>query len=142
MAVGGVLAFGVQAPAGVEKYVDLLDLGLILVWAGVLLLVMQVVMHRPRRPRRPRRSAYDDRTDQWYANDVHRPGYAGQTRTCPPSAAAAPLSRPDWPGDEPTAAGPRSTSTAGTPTWTAARSRTRSSSATWGCRRTCCRPAW
>ena len=83
MAVGGVLAFGVQAPAGVEKYVDLLDLGLILVWAGILLLVMQVVMHRPRRPRRPRRSAYDDRTDQWYANDVHRPGYAGETRQLP-----------------------------------------------------------
>jgi hypothetical protein len=83
MAVGGVLAFGVQAPASVEKYVDLLDLGLILVWAGVLLLVMQVVMHRPRKPRRPRGSAYDDRTDQWYANDVHRPGYAGETRNLP-----------------------------------------------------------
>ena len=72
-----------------EKYVDLLDLGLILVWAGVLLLVMQVVMHRPRRPRRPRGSAYDDRTDQWYANDVHRPGYAGET--------AAPAHRPPRP---------------------------------------------
>ena len=67
MAAGGVLAFGVHAPAEVEKYVDLLDLGLILVWAGILQLVMQVVMHRPRRPRRPRGSAYDDRTDQWYA---------------------------------------------------------------------------
>jgi hypothetical protein len=80
MAAGGVLAFGVRAPAVVEKYVDLLDLGLILVWAGVLLLVMQVVMHRPRRPRR---STHDDRTDQWYANDVHRPGYAGRTRQLP-----------------------------------------------------------
>lgn len=83
MAAGGVLAYGVHAPAEVEKYVDLLDLGLILVWAGILQLVMQVVMHRPRRPRRPRGSAYDDRTDQWYANDVHRPGYAGQTRLLP-----------------------------------------------------------
>ena len=86
MAVGGVLAYGVRAPAVVEEYVDLLDLGLILVWAGVLLLVMQVVVHRPRRARRRpdvRRSAYDDRTDQWYERDVHRPGYAGQTRHLP-----------------------------------------------------------
>jgi hypothetical protein len=84
MALGGVIAFGgIRTRAEVEKYVDVLDLGLILVWAGVLLLVMQVVMHRPRRPRRSRRSAYDDRTDQWYANDVHRPGYAGQTRQLP-----------------------------------------------------------
>ena len=80
MATGGVLAFGVRAPAVVTRYVDLLDLGLILVWSGVLLLVMQVVMHRPRRPRR---SAYDDRTDEWYENDVHRPGYAGQTEVLP-----------------------------------------------------------
>ena len=82
MALGGVIAFGgISTPAEVEKYVDVLDLGLILVWSGILLLVMQVVMHRPRRPRR--RSAYDDRTDEWYAHDVHRPGYAGQTRQLP-----------------------------------------------------------
>jgi hypothetical protein len=80
MAAGGVLAFGVRAPAEVEKYVDLLDLGLILIWSGILLLVMQVVMFRPRRPRR---GLYDDRTDQWYANDVHRPGYVGQTEVLP-----------------------------------------------------------
>ena len=82
MALGGVIAFGgISTPAEVEKYVDVLDLGLILVWSGILLLVMQVVMHRPRRPRRP--SAYDDRTDEWYANDVHRPGYADQTDALP-----------------------------------------------------------
>jgi hypothetical protein len=80
MAAGGVLAFAVRAPASVEKYVDLFDLGLILIWSGVLLLVMQVVMFRPRRPRR---STWDDRTDQWYANDVHRPGYVGQTEVLP-----------------------------------------------------------
>lgn len=80
MAVGGVLAFGVHAPASLTRYVDLLDVGLVLVWSGVLLLVMQVVVHRPRRPRR---STWDDRTDQWYAHDVHRPGYAGQTRAMP-----------------------------------------------------------
>ena len=81
-ALGGVIAFGgISTPAGVEKYVDVLDLGLILVWSGILLLVMQVVMHRPRRPRR--RSAYDDRTDEWYAHDVHRAGYADQTDALP-----------------------------------------------------------
>jgi len=82
MAVGGVLAFGIHAPAVVEDYVDLLDLGLILVWSGVLLLVMQVVVHRPRRTA-PRRSSWDDRTDQWYEQDVHRPGYAGETTKLP-----------------------------------------------------------
>ena len=85
MAVGGVIAFAVDVPAEIEEYVDVLDLGLILVWAGILLLVMQVVMHRPRGPKRaPRRQrVYDDRTDQWYENDVHRPGYAGETRRLP-----------------------------------------------------------
>ncbi len=82
IALGGVLSFGVRAPAVVTEYVDLLDLGLILVWSGLLLLVMQVVMTR--RPRaRPRRSTWDDRTDQWYEQDVHRPGYAGRTRQLP-----------------------------------------------------------
>ena len=82
MALGGILAFGgIRTPAEVEKYVDVLDLGLILVWSGILLLVMQVVMHRPRRARR--RSAYDHRVDEWYDNDVHRPGYADQTEVLP-----------------------------------------------------------
>ena len=53
MAVGGVIAFAVDIPAQIEEYVDVLDLGLILIWAGVLLLVMQVVIHRPRGPKRP-----------------------------------------------------------------------------------------
>jgi len=85
MAVGAVLAFAVEVPAAVEEYVDVLDLGLILVWAGVLVLVMQVVMNRrPRTDRRPRRErVYDDRTDQWYENDVHRPGWAGETSRLP-----------------------------------------------------------
>jgi hypothetical protein len=85
MAVGGVIAFAVDVPAQVEKYVDVLDLGLILVWAGVLLLVMQVVVHRPRGPKRPPRweRGFDDPTDQWYESDVHRPGYAGETRRLP-----------------------------------------------------------
>jgi fatty acid desaturase len=82
MAVGGVLAFGIHAPAVVEEYVDLLDLGLILIWSGLLLLVMQVVMHRPRRTS-PRRTTWDDRTNQWYEQDVHRPGYADETRQLP-----------------------------------------------------------
>jgi hypothetical protein len=82
MALGGIIAFGgLRTPAAVEKYVDMLDLGLILVWSGILLLVRKVVMHRPRRARR--RPAYDDRTDEWYDNDVHRPGYADRTDALP-----------------------------------------------------------
>lgn len=81
MAVGGVLAFGVRAPEPVTRYVDLPAVGLVLVWAGALLLAMQVVLHRPRRPRRARGSAYDDRTDQWFERDVHRAGYADADRT-------------------------------------------------------------
>ena len=91
MATGGVLAFGVNAPAAIEKYVDLLDLGLILVWAGILLLVMQVVMTRPqaKRGRTSRRRAYDDRHWETHGgdvtddSDVHRPGYAGETQRLP-----------------------------------------------------------
>lgn len=80
IAAGGILAYAVRPPASVEKYVDVLDVGLILVWSGVLLLVMQAVLHRPRRPRR---STWDDRTDQWYEQDIHRPGYRGETRHLP-----------------------------------------------------------
>lgn len=91
MAVGGVIAFGVDAPTEVERYVDVLDLGLILVWAGILILVMQVVMNRrPSRTQRPTPGRRDrtaapayDRTDEWFENDVHRPGYAGETRRLP-----------------------------------------------------------
>jgi hypothetical protein len=81
MAVGGVLAIAVPPPAEVARYVDLPAVGLILAWSGILLLVMTAVMHRPRRARR--HSAWDDRTDQWYAHDVHRPGYVGETRALP-----------------------------------------------------------
>ena len=85
MATGGVL----DAPATITTYVDLLDLGLILVWAGILILVMQVVMTR--RPRRAVRYSSDDRDldlrdvpgDATVEHDVHRPGYAGQTRRLP-----------------------------------------------------------
>jgi hypothetical protein len=85
IAVGAVLVFAVRAPAQVEEYVDVLDLGLILVWSGILVLVMQVVMHRPpaRRSIRPparRDASYED---PWDTSDVHRPGYAGQTQRLP-----------------------------------------------------------
>ena len=92
MAIGGALAFGVNAPATVTRYVDLLDLGLILVWAGILILVMQVVMTRPPgRRRSARRPAYapewdshvDTDRDVTDDNDVHRPGYAGETQRLP-----------------------------------------------------------
>jgi len=80
--LGGVLAFGIDAPSRVEEYVDLLDLGLILVWSGLLLFAAEAYLNRPRR-RTPRRSSWDDRTDQWYEQDMHRPGYAGETRQLP-----------------------------------------------------------
>jgi hypothetical protein len=84
MAIGGVLAFAVRAPAKVEQYVDVLDLGLILIWAGLLVLAMQVYLHRPRRPRPPRVSRRAEiREDPWDERDVHRPGYAGETRRYP-----------------------------------------------------------
>jgi len=91
MATGGALAFGVNAPATITRYVDLLDLGLILVWAGILILVMQVVMTRPpHRSRVARYPSYDrerDRrvkqSDVTVEHDVHRPGYAGETQRLP-----------------------------------------------------------
>lgn len=82
MAAGGVLAFAVDPPATVSRYVDLLDVGLILLWCGLLLLAVQVVLHRPPRTAR-RRTAPAQRTDQWFEHDVHRPGYADQTRQLP-----------------------------------------------------------
>ena len=83
MAAGGVIAFAITDPPDqVEQYVDVFDLGLILIWAGVLTLVMQVVMHRPRRARPPRRTRdYADWPTE--EHDVHRAGYAGQTRRLP-----------------------------------------------------------
>ena len=84
MAIGGVLAFAVNAPASVEQYLDVLDLGLILIWSGLLMLGMQAYMHRPRRPRPvrvSRRAAVTE--DPWRDQDVHRPGYAGETERYP-----------------------------------------------------------
>ena len=83
MAIGGVLAFAVKAPAEVEEYIDVLDLGLILIWAGLLMLGMQAYLHRPRRPRPPRVSRTGAREDPWHEQDVHRPGYAGETQRLP-----------------------------------------------------------
>jgi hypothetical protein len=81
MAIGGVLAFAVQAPAEVDRYVSVIDVGLILIWTGILVLLTQVWLHRPRRPRRSRVPAYDAYdTDE---HDVHHPGYAGETRQLP-----------------------------------------------------------
>jgi hypothetical protein len=83
MAVGAVIAFAVRFPAAVEQYVDTFDLGLILVWAGVLVLVMQVVMHRPRRARPAPRRTPDYADYPTEEHDVHRPGYAGETHRLP-----------------------------------------------------------
>ena len=84
IAVGAIVAFAVRAPAEVEEYVDVLDLGLILIWSGILVLIMQAWMYAPRRPRSPRvprRSASYE--DPWDTRDVHRPGYAGETQRLP-----------------------------------------------------------
>ena len=84
MAIGGVLAFAVNAPASVEQYVDVLDLGLILIWTGLLVIGMQAYMHLPRRARPARASRHDAVTeDPWRDQDVHRPGYAGETERFP-----------------------------------------------------------
>jgi hypothetical protein len=84
MAIGGILAFAVNAPSSVEQYVDVLDLGLILIWAGLLVIGMQAYMHLPRRPRPARVSRRDAVTDDpWRDQDVHRPGYAGETERFP-----------------------------------------------------------
>jgi hypothetical protein len=84
MAIGGILAFAVNAPSEVTQYVDVIDVGLILIWAGVLVLGMQAYMHRPRRPRPPRVSRRDVvAEDPWRDQDVHRPGYAGETERFP-----------------------------------------------------------
>ncbi len=83
MGVGGVLAFAVTDPPDqIGRYVSVFDLGLILIWVGILTLVMQVVMHRPRQARPPRRTRdhADWPTDE---HDVHRAGYAGETRRLP-----------------------------------------------------------
>jgi hypothetical protein len=85
MAAGGIIAFGIRFPEQVEEYVDVMDLGLILIWSGLLILVMQVVMRRAPRRRARRFSAYDAEvtSDNYYEHDVHRPGYAGRTHQLP-----------------------------------------------------------
>lgn len=82
LAVGLILVLAVEVPAEVEQVIDVIDLGLILVWTAILILVMQVLVHRPP-SRRPRRQTYDEGVDAWTEHDVHRPGYAGQTRRLP-----------------------------------------------------------
>jgi len=90
MATGAVLAVAVDVPARVQESVDVLDLGLILIWAGILILVMQVLMHRRPPTSRPDRVSYrasdhesPDQADDWSEHDVHRPGYADETRRFP-----------------------------------------------------------
>lgn len=84
IAAGAILVFAVRPPPEVVEYVDILDLGLILIWSGILVLIMQAWMYAPRRPRpRPvarREATYDD---PWETRDVHRPGYAGDTERLP-----------------------------------------------------------
>src|SRR5215210_1091057 len=82
MAVGAILLFAVRVPADVEQYIDVLDLGLILIWTGLLIVGMQVYLYKPRRQRR-RVELPVDEGDPWREHDVHRPGYAGETQRLP-----------------------------------------------------------
>jgi len=84
IAIGAVLAFAVRVPGELEDYVDVLDLGLILIWTGLLIFAMQAYLYRPRRRRPPRVSRrHSAREDPWHEQDVHRPGYAGETQRLP-----------------------------------------------------------
>ena len=84
LAIGGILTFAVRPPSEVEQYIDVLDLGLILIWTGLLVLAMQVYLHRPSQRRRaPSASRRRVAEDPWREHDVHRPGYAGETRRLP-----------------------------------------------------------
>lgn len=49
IAVGAILAFAVSPPRSVLRYVDLFDLGLILVWTGVLVLAVTYYVDRVKR---------------------------------------------------------------------------------------------
>ena len=85
IAAGGICSFAVTFPEDVERYVSMFDVGLVLIWTGVLTLVMQAVMNRPRRSRGTRqtwrqRDYYDYPTME---HDVHRPGWADETRRIP-----------------------------------------------------------
>ena len=75
-------------PTRSREYVDVFDLGLILIWTGILVFITQgcCTVHGARAAER--RGA-TTREDQWYDNDVHRPGYAGETRRSRPSAATS-----------------------------------------------------
>lgn len=97
--LGAVLLLAIDVPERVSEYVDVLDLGLILIWTGLLQLGVLAWFARPPRwsglPPRPGRpyddgaydeGAYDEGTHDtgdWRSSDVHRPGYAGETRRLP-----------------------------------------------------------
>ncbi len=84
IAIGAIIGFAVQVPAEVEEYIDVLDLGLILIWSGLLVLVMQAWLHAPRARRMARRTTtYQDPWNDSDDSDVHRPGYAGETQRLP-----------------------------------------------------------
>ena len=84
IAIGAVLAFAVRVPGEVAEYLDVLDLGLILIWTGLLIFAMQAYFYRPRRPRPARVTRRDSaRQDPWHEQDVHRAGYAGETQRLP-----------------------------------------------------------
>lgn len=83
---GAVLLLAVEVPDEVTRYVDVLDLGLVLIWTGLLILGLNVWFHRAQsRSRRRRPDAHDVPPDDgpWRDTDVHRPGYAGRTRNLP-----------------------------------------------------------
>jgi len=90
IAVGAVLAFAVSPPRWILQYVDVMSLGLVLVWVGALILAIHAYLNWPRRARRPRTStprAHDD--DRYAPGRFASPREDAQTRVDPHAGAHA-----------------------------------------------------
>lgn len=61
IAGGAILAFAVDPPRWIVEYIDVIDLGLVLLWVGILVLAIQVYLHAPRKPKAPRRDRSAER---------------------------------------------------------------------------------
>jgi hypothetical protein len=115
IAVGAVLAFAVDPPRWIVEYVDVIDLGLVLLWIGILVIAIHVYLYAPRKPKAPRRDRGADRhrphTDRYapgqfasprheqYDQGQYDPGQYGQYP--PPAAPQAPPA--PYPGGYPAA---------------------------------------
>lgn len=70
IAVGAILAFAIQPPQWIVAYVDVMDLGLVLIWIGALVLALQAYLYMPRRARTRRPPAPPQQPD----NELYAPG--------------------------------------------------------------------